>query len=47
MLINKDIIKMFLFVFIVLYIISRDAKSILKMLSAVATGYSIIILLLQ
>ncbi|WP_154696405.1 hypothetical protein [Clostridium botulinum] len=47
MLISKDILKMFLFVFIVLYIIFRDAKSILKMLSTVATAYSIVILLLQ
>ncbi|MBE1304149.1 hypothetical protein G4W71_08965 [Clostridium botulinum] len=47
MLINKDIIKMFLFVSRVLYIIFRDAKSILKILSTAATTYSIVILLLQ
>ncbi|ACA44244.1 hypothetical protein CFSAN001628_001997 [Clostridium botulinum CFSAN001628] len=38
---------MFLFTFIGLYIIFRDAKSIINFLSKVAIAYSIVVLLFQ
>ncbi|HID0852120.1 hypothetical protein HYI07_06805 [Clostridium botulinum] len=47
LLIHEELLKMFLFTFIGLYIIFRDAKSIINFLSKVAIAYSIVVLLFQ